>query len=106
MGIVSNLARPEANITGLSLLSLAHIGKQLQLLKEAVPYVRPHFALLWNSTTLGMSLVLTATLVGGQDMGLDFQPPWRYEALMTLQSFPAPPSSRDALVLSSLLLIP
>jgi ABC-type uncharacterized transport system substrate-binding protein len=45
VGIVSNLARPEANVTGLSLLNLAHIGKQLQLLKEAVPHVR-RFSLL------------------------------------------------------------
>ena len=36
-GLVSNLARPEANVTGLSLIPL--VGKQLEVLKEVVPKV-------------------------------------------------------------------
>jgi putative ABC transport system substrate-binding protein len=49
-GIVTNLARPEGNITGTSLAygdSLA--GKWLELLKEAAPDVS-HFATLWSSS--------------------------------------------------------
>ena len=34
-GLISNLARPEANVTGLSLIPL--VGKQLEVLKEVVP---------------------------------------------------------------------
>jgi len=36
-GLVSNLARPEANVTGLSLIPL--VGKQLEVLKEVAPKV-------------------------------------------------------------------
>ena len=41
VGLVSNLAAPEGNVTGItSLASLEIIAKRLQLLKEAVPSVR------------------------------------------------------------------
>jgi putative ABC transport system substrate-binding protein len=73
VGIVSNLARPEGNVTGLSLLNLAHIGKQLQLLKEAVPHVR-RFALLWNSLNPGNVDALTATQTAAGALGVDLQP--------------------------------
>ena len=36
-GLVASLARPGGNVTGLSMLSPDLLGKQLQLLKEAVP---------------------------------------------------------------------
>jgi putative ABC transport system substrate-binding protein len=36
-GFVSNLARPEGNVTGLSLVTVELGAKQLQLLEEAVP---------------------------------------------------------------------
>ena len=73
VGIVSNLARPEANVTGLSLLNLAHIGKQLQLLKEAAPHVR-RFALLCNSLNPGNAAALTATQTAAGALGVDLQP--------------------------------
>ena len=38
-GLVASLARPGGNVTGLSMLSPALRGKQLQLLKEALPRV-------------------------------------------------------------------
>jgi len=38
-GLVSNLARPEANVTGLSFMSPDLAGKRLQLLKEVVPRI-------------------------------------------------------------------
>ena len=47
-GIVSSLARPGGNITGISLLNAELSGKGLQLLKEAVP-TSSHVAVLWNS---------------------------------------------------------
>ena len=38
-GLVKDLARPEANITGVSLLTVDLTGKRLELIKEAVPKV-------------------------------------------------------------------
>jgi len=49
-GIVTNLARPDGNLTGTSLaLSDGFAAKYLQLLMEAAPGIR-HFAALWNSS--------------------------------------------------------
>ena len=36
-GFVSNLAKPEGNITGLSLVTRELAGKRLELLREIVP---------------------------------------------------------------------
>jgi len=37
LGLVTTLARPGGNVTGLSLLTVELVGKQLELLKRAVP---------------------------------------------------------------------
>ena len=47
-GLVSNLARPEANVTGLSFMSPDLDGKRLQLLTEVVPRVS-RVAVLWDA---------------------------------------------------------
>jgi putative ABC transport system substrate-binding protein len=46
-GVVASIARPEGNITGLSMMSPALLGKQMQLLKELVPKLS-RVALLGN----------------------------------------------------------
>jgi len=47
-GLVANLARPEANLTGVSISGGAEIvGKRMQLLKEAVPSIG-RLGLLWD----------------------------------------------------------
>jgi len=46
--VVVSLARPGGNITGLTTLAPALVGKRLQLLKEAVPRLS-RVAVLWNS---------------------------------------------------------
>jgi putative ABC transport system substrate-binding protein len=48
-GLVTSLARPGGNITGLTLLAPELSGKRLELLKEVVPNVT-RVAFLWNST--------------------------------------------------------
>ena len=48
-GFVASIARPEANITGLSMMGGELVAKQLQLLKEVVPSLS-RVALLWNPT--------------------------------------------------------
>ncbi|MGH8863534.1 MAG: ABC transporter substrate-binding protein, partial [Burkholderiales bacterium] len=46
-GLVTSLAHPGGNVTGLSLMTLELTAKRLQLLKEAVPRVA-RVAVLWN----------------------------------------------------------
>src|SRR5262249_15116576 len=48
-GFVLNIARPEGNVTGLSMMGGEIVSKQLQLLKEVVPNLS-RVALLWNPT--------------------------------------------------------
>ena len=46
-GLVTNLARPGGNITGLSSMSTEFFSKRLQLLKETIPRLT-RVAVLWN----------------------------------------------------------
>ena len=48
-GLVTSLARPGGNITGLTILAPELSGKRLELLKEVVPNVT-RVAFLWNSS--------------------------------------------------------
>jgi putative tryptophan/tyrosine transport system substrate-binding protein len=57
-GLVSSLARPGGNITGLSLMVPDLDGKRLELLKEAFPSVA-RVAFLWNPSGLRGNLPLT-----------------------------------------------
>jgi putative ABC transport system substrate-binding protein len=57
-GIVSSLARPGGNITGLSTMAPDLDGKRLELLKEAFPKVA-QVAFLWQSTSMRGNLPLT-----------------------------------------------
>jgi putative ABC transport system substrate-binding protein len=56
-GLVASLARPSGNITGLSILSPEIVGKQLELLKEAIPRVS-RVAVLRNPTNKTHALSL------------------------------------------------
>jgi putative ABC transport system substrate-binding protein len=75
-GIVASLARPEANITGLSFGTLELHQKRLQLLKETIPKIFRVAVLvnpanpLWNNYPLAMQNV-------ARDLGLELQ---RFEA--------------------------
>src|SRR5262245_5904908 len=46
-GLIANLARPGANITGTSIMSDEVVGKQLELLKETFPKIS-RVAVMWN----------------------------------------------------------
>jgi putative ABC transport system substrate-binding protein len=59
-GFVASLARPGGNITGLSTLAPEISGKQLELLKEIVPWLA-RVAVLGNSTTPGNAQSLRET---------------------------------------------
>jgi putative tryptophan/tyrosine transport system substrate-binding protein len=71
VGLVTNLARPTGNITGLSLPDL--IGKRLQLFKEALPKLS-HVAVLINSTNQSYAQRYSKSVQQeGQDLGLAIQ---------------------------------
>jgi putative ABC transport system substrate-binding protein len=68
-GIVSSLARPGGNITGLSLMAPDLDGKRLELLKEAVPKVA-RVAFLWRSGGPRGNLPLTDMEAAAKALGL------------------------------------
>jgi putative ABC transport system substrate-binding protein len=71
-GIVSNLARPEANITGMSTQSTDFAAKRLSLLKEALPQAT-HFSVLWNRASLGAGMIFDQMRLGEEGVGVELQ---------------------------------
>jgi putative ABC transport system substrate-binding protein len=71
-GIVSNLARPGGNITGLSVMGPDLDGKRLELLKESFPKVA-RVALLWQSGGTRGNLTLTEMEAAAKVLGLKLQ---------------------------------
>ena len=71
-GIVSSLAQPGGNITGLSLMSPDLDGKRLELLKEAFPKVA-RVALLWGSGGSRGNRALTDMEPAAKALGLKLQ---------------------------------
>src|SRR5215207_6244541 len=54
-GVVANLARPEANVTGLSLLGTEVSEKRLSLLRDTIPDLSK-VAIVWNPGNASMAL--------------------------------------------------
>jgi putative ABC transport system substrate-binding protein len=55
-GLVTSLARPGGNVTGLSILAPELVGKRLEQLKQAVPGVS-RVAVLWQPGVLGACIL-------------------------------------------------
>jgi ABC-type uncharacterized transport system substrate-binding protein len=72
-GFVSNLARPEGNVTGLSLVAVELGAKQLQLLVEAVPGAS-RVAVLGNPANPATALRLRALQAAAQASGVSLLP--------------------------------
>ena len=68
-GLVSSLAQPGGNITGLSLMVPDLDGKRLELLKEAFPKVA-RVAFLWNPSGARGNLALTEMVAAAKALGL------------------------------------
>ena len=68
-GLVSSLARPGGNITGLSLMAPDLDGKRLELLKEAFPKVA-RVAFLWNRVARGETWPLTEMEAAAKALGV------------------------------------
>ena len=71
-GLVTSLAQPGGNITGLSLMAPDLGGKRLELLKEIVPLVS-RVAVLWNSTNPYSATSFKETQSAAQILKVDIQ---------------------------------
>jgi putative tryptophan/tyrosine transport system substrate-binding protein len=72
LGFVASLARPEGNITGVSLMAPEGSGKRLELLKEIVPGL-VNIAVFWNPNDPGAASSLKETVVAAEVKGLKLQ---------------------------------
>lgn len=72
-GLVTSLARPGRNVTGMSVLGRELVGKQLQLLKETVPGIS-RVAVLANSTVPHNVIGLVEAEMAARSMNLQIQP--------------------------------
>jgi putative ABC transport system substrate-binding protein len=71
-GLVASLARPGGNVTGISLMTLDLVGKQLEVLKEVVPKVS-RVALLWNPDNPGSAAQLREAEAAARALGVRLQ---------------------------------
>ena len=72
-GLVTSLAQPGGNITGMSGLATDLSGKRLELLKEAVPSLA-RVAVLWNARSAGMTLSFEKIQAAARTLGVTVQP--------------------------------
>lgn len=70
-GLVTSLAHPGGNITGLSTMSADVGAKRLQLLKEIFPKVSRPVAVLWNPDYLGMAARFRQAQTAAPAIGVD-----------------------------------
>jgi putative tryptophan/tyrosine transport system substrate-binding protein len=71
-GFVASLARPGANVTGLSAISPQLSGKRLELLAAVVPGDSP-IAVLWDAGSAGVSVRLAQIRAAAQTLGVPVQ---------------------------------
>ena len=69
MGIVDSLARPGANVTGLTNLAPELSGKRLELLKEALPKTS-RIAVMWPPDATGASVAFKETEAAARALGI------------------------------------
>jgi putative tryptophan/tyrosine transport system substrate-binding protein len=72
VGLVTSLARPGGNVTGISDDAAALSTKRLGLLRQLSPQLR-RVAMLWNKDDLGMSLRYKASATAANEIGVDVQ---------------------------------
>jgi ABC-type uncharacterized transport system substrate-binding protein len=72
LGVVTALARPAGNITGLTIQTPELAGKRLELLKETVPNLT-RVAVLWDPTEPGRRQLVKETEVAAPKLGLHIQ---------------------------------
>jgi putative ABC transport system substrate-binding protein len=72
-GYVASLARPGANVTGLTLFATEQSGKRLELLKEMSPTV-VRVAVIWNGNASGHRLQIKELEQAAQKLDWSFNP--------------------------------
>ena len=72
-GLVSSLARPGGNITGLAISSADLAGKRLELLRELVPKLR-RVAVLWHPAAPTHPMQLKEAEVSARTLGMQLEP--------------------------------
>lgn len=73
MGIVKSLARPEANVTGISNATVELVGKRLQFLKELLPRAR-RFAIVINPNDENASRQMANATTTAPALGVELVP--------------------------------
>ena len=73
VGLVSSMARPEGNVTGLTNASVELPGKRLQLLAELIPGLK-RVAILVNPDDANAKLQIERTREVAQQLGIDLDP--------------------------------
>lgn len=71
-GLVSSLARPGGNVTGLTNQTVDLAAKRLQLLKEAIPKAK-RVAILFNPETVPNSAILVRLKAAAPELGLELK---------------------------------
>jgi putative ABC transport system substrate-binding protein len=71
-GLVSSLAHPGGNVTGLTVLGPGLAAKRLELLKEAVPHIA-HVAFLWNPANPDQKSSFDEAHAGARALGVTLQ---------------------------------
>ena len=69
-GLVTSLARPGGNITGLTLYAPELAGKRLQLLKEILPVIS-RVAVVWNAANPDPAVIFKETKKAGLTLGIE-----------------------------------
>ncbi len=72
LGLVPSLARPDGNITGISITTQELAGKMLELLKEVVPRLSS-VAVLWNPLNQGNVIGLRQAHIAARVLGVRVQ---------------------------------
>ena len=70
-GVVTSLAHPGGNITGLSVMATDLSAKRLELLQMVVPSIH-NVAVLWDSSNPGMALRVHETKLAAQQLNVGF----------------------------------
>jgi putative ABC transport system substrate-binding protein len=71
VGVVASLAKPDGNITGLSLMATDLSAKRLELLQLLVPSIS-RVAVLWDSSNTGMSMRVRETRLAAEQLKISF----------------------------------